>query len=149
MPTKYVIVIPDGAADEPQESLGGKIAAPGGTHAWDGRALLARESWADPGTCRTGSYPRRDVATLSLLGYDPETILHRPRPARSGRDGDRAGAGRLGDPLQPDVHGDGRLTDFTAGHITSEEGGRSSRLFEAKLGTAAKSSSIPASVIAT
>ena len=24
MPTKYVIVIPDGAADEPQESLGGK-----------------------------------------------------------------------------------------------------------------------------
>ena len=41
-----------------------------------------------------------DVANLSLLGYNPLRVLHRPGAAGSRRAGNRAGAGRLGRPLQ-------------------------------------------------
>ncbi len=45
-----------------------------------------------------------DVANLSLLGYDPQRILHRPRTAGSRRPRHRTGPGRLGHPLQSGDH---------------------------------------------
>ncbi len=71
MPTRYVIVIPDGAADEPHASLGGKTALQAANlPALDG---VAREGIVG----RSRNVPDRflpasDVATLSLFGYDPE-----------------------------------------------------------------------------
>ena len=119
---KYAIVIPDGAADEPQESLGRQDAAPGGAdrRRWTGSP--ARGCSAGRGTCPTGSCPASDVATLSLFGYDPERYYTGRAPLE---------AAAMGIPLGPDDWAircnlmtirDGRMTDFTAGHITSEEG---------------------------
>ena len=92
---KYVIVIPDGAADEPQDSLGGKTPLQAaGLPEMD---RVAREGVVG----RSRNVPDRflpasDVATLSLFGYDPEALLHRPGAARGRRDGHRARARRLG-----------------------------------------------------
>ena len=66
--------------------------------------------------------PASDVATLSLLGYDPERYYTGRAPLE---------AAAMGIELGPDDWAircnlmtvrDGRLADFTAGHITSPEG---------------------------
>ena len=71
MSARYVIVIPDGAADEPHASLGGKTPLQAANlPALDG---VAREGIVG----RSRNVPDRflpasDVATLSLFGYNPE-----------------------------------------------------------------------------
>src|SRR5688572_613172 len=71
MPMKYAIVIPDGAADEPRESLGGRTPLQAARTPEMDR--IAREGVLG----RSRNVPDRflpasDVATLSLFGYDPE-----------------------------------------------------------------------------
>src|SRR3954452_24270740 len=123
MPTKYVIVIPDGAADEPQESLGGKTPLQAARTPEMDR--IAREGTLG----RSRNVPDRflpasDVATLSLFGYDPLLYYTGRAPLE---------AAAMGHALGPDDWAircnlmtilDGRMTDFTAGHISSEEGRR-------------------------
>ena len=62
MPTKYVIVIPDGAADEPQDSLGGKTplqaAKLPAMDAWRGRVSSAGRETCPTGSCRPATWPR-------------------------------------------------------------------------------------------
>jgi 2,3-bisphosphoglycerate-independent phosphoglycerate mutase len=121
MPTKYVIVIPDGAADEPQESLGGRTPLQAARTPEMDR--IAREGVLG----RSRNVPDRfvpasDVATLSLFGYDPARYYTGRAPLE---------AAAMGIVLGPEDWAircnlmtilDGRMTDFTAGHITSEEG---------------------------
>jgi 2,3-bisphosphoglycerate-independent phosphoglycerate mutase len=66
--------------------------------------------------------PASDVATLSLFGYDPERYYTGRAPLE---------VVAMGIPLGPDDWAvrcnlmtilDGKMTDFTAGHITSDEG---------------------------
>jgi 2,3-bisphosphoglycerate-independent phosphoglycerate mutase len=118
---KYVIVIPDGCADEPQESLGGKtpLQAAHKPH----MDALAREGVVG----RSNNVPQpltpaSDVATLSLFGYDPLAVYTGRAPLE---------AAAMGIALGPDDWAvrcnlitveDERLRDFTAGHISSEEG---------------------------
>ena len=68
---KYVVVLGDGMADEPLESLGGKTPlAYAKTPAMD---LLAKTG--DIGMARTvpeGMSPGSDTANLSIMGYNPE-----------------------------------------------------------------------------
>jgi len=121
MPAKYVIVIPDGAADVPHESLGDKTPL-------QLARIPAMDRVANEGIVgRSRNVPDRflpasDVATLSLFGYDPERYYTGRAPLE---------AAAMGVVLGPDDWAircnlmtieDGRLTDFTAGHITSEEG---------------------------
>ncbi len=121
MSTKYVIVIPDGAADEPCQALGGKT------------PLQAAQKPAMDRVAREGVLgrsrnvpdcflPASDVATLSLFGYDPVRYYTGRAPLE---------VVAMGIPLGPDDWAvrcnlmtilDGKMTDFTAGHITSEEG---------------------------
>ena len=130
---KYVIVIPDGAADEPQASLGGKTPL-------EAAHLPEMDSIAREGLLgRSRNVPDRflpasDVATLSLFGYDPEKYYTGRAPLE---------AAAMGIPLGVDdwavrcntIHvRDGLLADFTAGHITSEESGRLLQLLQEKLG---------------
>jgi 2,3-bisphosphoglycerate-independent phosphoglycerate mutase len=134
MPLKYAIVIPDGAADEPQDSLGGKTPLQAArTPEMDG---IAREGLLG----RSRNVPDRfvpasDVATLSLFGYDPERYYTGRAPLE---------AAAMGIPLGPHDWAvrcnlmyteDGRLTDFTAGHITSDEGRRLIEALQERLGS--------------
>ncbi len=118
---KYAIVIPDGCADEPQESLGGKT------------PLQAARTPNMDRVARTGVVgrsdnvprpltPASDVATLSLFGYDPLAVYTGRAPLE---------AAAMGIALGPDDWAvrcnlvtveAGVMRDFTAGHISSEEG---------------------------
>src|SRR5271165_4610062 len=67
---KFAIVIPDGAADEPQADLGGKTPLAVARKPFMDRAaqtgVVGRSNNVPPSLT-----PASDVATLSLFGYDP------------------------------------------------------------------------------
>ncbi len=118
---KYAIVIPDGASDEAQSLLGGLTPLQAArTPAMD---RIAREGILGISRNVPDRFvPASDVATLSLLGYDPVEYYTGRAPLE---------AAAMGVTLGPDDWAircnlmtieDGRMTDFTAGHITSEEG---------------------------
>ena len=131
--TKYVIVIPDGAVDEPFEGLDDYTPLQA--------ARIPEMDWiASHGVIgRSRNVPNRflpasDVATLSLFGYDPEKYYTGRAPLE---------AAAMGIALGPDDWAircnlitirDGRLADFTAGHITSAEGQALIESIQAKLG---------------
>lgn len=74
---KYAIIIPDGAADEPLKELGGKT--PLEAASTPNMDAIARSGRL--GTARTvpqGFESGSDVATMSLLGYDP-AVYHTGR----------------------------------------------------------------------
>lgn len=118
---KYAIVIPDGAADEPQSLLGEKTPLqaaklPNCDRVVERGVVGLTNNVPKPLT------PASDVATLSLFGYDPLTVYTGRAPLE---------AAALGVKLGPDdwavrcnlVHvDDGVMRDFTAGHIPSEQG---------------------------
>ena len=119
---KYILIIPDGAADDSIPEYDGKtifeIAA---TPTFDLMAREGRMGLAQ--TVPEGFQPGSDVANLSLLGYDP----------REGYTGRAALEAAALDITVPDgdavfranlvtVTPDQRMEDYSAGHITSEEG---------------------------
>ena len=117
---KYVIVIPDGCADEPQDSLSGKTPlAAATTPAMDQvvqRGVVGRANHT-PDHLPAGS----DVANLSLLGYDPNRYFTGRAPLE---------AAAQGVPLDPTDWAircnlvtieDQVMRDFTAGHISTAE----------------------------
>jgi 2,3-bisphosphoglycerate-independent phosphoglycerate mutase len=121
MATKYVIVIPDGAADEPHASLGGKTPLQAAN-------LPAMDRVAREGIVgRSRNVPDRflpasDVATLSLFGYDPERYYTGRAPLEAAAMGMKLGPDDWAIRCNLMTIRDGRLSDFTAGHITSEVG---------------------------
>ena len=67
---KYAIVIPDGCADEPQESLGGRTPLQAARKPNMDRVAQAGVVGRSDNVPRPLT-PASDVATLSLFGYDP------------------------------------------------------------------------------
>jgi 2,3-bisphosphoglycerate-independent phosphoglycerate mutase len=117
---KYVIVIPDGCADEPQASLGDKTPL-------QAARLPNMDRIAQTGVVGRSNNvpatltPASDVATLSLFGYDPLEVYTGRSPLE---------AAAMGITLNPNdwaircnlVNVDREeMRDFTAGHISSEE----------------------------
>ena len=117
---KYAIIIPDGCADEPQESLAGRTPLQAArTPAMDAVAAagVVGRSTNVPAHLPAGS----DVANLSLLGYDPNEYF--------------TGALRWRPPLRGSALGpddwavrcnlvtieDQIMRDFTADHISTDE----------------------------
>ncbi len=117
---KRVVVIPDGFADLPIESLGGRTpmqaASTPTLDRWAPRAAQGR-SHNVPETLSPGS----DVATLSLLGYDPLATYTGRAPLEVAAQGIELGPDDWAFRcnlvcLDGDV-----MKDFTAGHISTED----------------------------
>jgi 2,3-bisphosphoglycerate-independent phosphoglycerate mutase len=130
---KYVIIIPDGCADEPQTSLGGKTPLqaahkPHMDHI--ARAgLVGRTDNVPPGLT-----PASDVATLSLFGYDPLEVYTGRAPLEIAAMGLRLGPSDWAIRCNL-VHIDNEeMRDFTAGHIETEDAKELMTLIGAKLG---------------
>jgi len=117
---KYVIIVPDGAADNPQACFGGKtVLEAAETPNMDKIAMDGRQ-----GICRTvpaAMTPGSDVAMMSLLGYDPAKYY-------TGRAPIEAVAQNI--PLGPDdwvfrcnlaTTADNKMMDHSAGHISTKE----------------------------
>lgn len=117
---KYAIVIPDGCADEPQESLGGlSPLAAAKLPNMDAVAAAGRVGRANnvPPSLPAGS----DVATLSLLGYDPMTHYTGRAPLEAAAQGIKLGPNDWAIRCNLVTIEDQEMKSFTAGQISSAE----------------------------
>ncbi len=130
---KYAIVIPDGCADEPQESLGSKTPLQAAT-------LPNMDRIARLGVVgRSNNVPQpltpaSDVATLSLFGYDPLVVYTGRAPLETVAMGIRLGPNDWAVRCNLVCVKDGKMHDFTAGHINNDDGARLMATVQGKLG---------------
>jgi len=121
--TKYVIIVPDGAADEPLEQFDNKtvlevadipnmdkISA-------QGRLGLVR-------TIPAGLEPGSDVAQMSLLGYDPKRYYSGRAPIEAVARNIEMSADDWVFRCNLVTISDGKMEDHSAGHISTEEAAR-------------------------
>src|SRR5438874_3231046 len=118
---KYAIVIPDGCADEPQDSLGGKTPLQAAHKPNMDRVactgVVGRSNNVPPSLT-----PASDVATLSLFGYDPMQVYTGRAPLEAAAMGIRLGANDWAVRCNLVTVENGEMRDFTAGHIGSADG---------------------------
>lgn len=117
---RYVIIIPDGAADHPQASLGGKT--PLEAAKLTAIPALAREgSVLSAATIPDGFSPGSDVANLSVMGYDPSTCYTGRAPLEAASMGILLNPGQAVFRANTVTIRDGVMLDYAAGHISTEE----------------------------
>src|SRR3954470_7008324 len=118
---KYAIVIPDGAADEPQESLGGKTPIEAAhTPNMDRLAAMGVVARAchTPKELPAGS----EIGNLSLLGYNPFENFTGSAPMEAAAQGIKLGPTDWAVRCNLVTVEYQVMRDFTAGHISTEEG---------------------------
>src|SRR3954468_2894330 len=117
---KYAIIIPDGCADEPQSSLGGKTPLQAAhTPAMDEIARLGVVGRSNnvPAHLPPGS----DVANLSLFGYDPNKYFTGRAPLEAAAQGIQLGADDWAIRCNLVTVEDQIMRSFTADHISTAE----------------------------
>src|SRR5436305_3395886 len=118
---KYAIIIPDGCAGEPQDALGGKTPLQAAHTPNMDRVASAGVVGLSNNVPATLT-PASDVATLSLLGYDPLQVYTGRAPLEVAAMGIRLR------PLDWAIRCNlvsaeqEEMRDLTAWHITSEDG---------------------------
>ncbi len=130
---KYAIVIPDGCADDPQESLGGKTplqaAATPNMDRVASAGLVGRSN-----NVPSSLVPASDVATLSLFGYDPLVVYTGRAPLEAAAMGIKLGPNDWAVRCNLVTIENEEMRDFTAGHISPEDGRRLIESIGEKLG---------------
>lgn len=117
---KYAIIIPDGAADEAQETLDGRTPL-------QAADLPAMDAVAAAGVVgRSNNVPKTmepgsDVANLSLLGYNPMEHFTGRAPLEAAAQGIELGPEDWAVRCNLVTIEDQVMRDFTAGHISTEE----------------------------
>lgn len=117
---KTIIIIPDGCADEPQESLGGCTPL-------QAAQLPAMDAVASAGVvgraCHVPPHlaPGSAVANMSLLGYDPTKHFTGRAPIEAVAQGIALGENDWAIRCNLVTIEDQQMRDFTAGHIQSDE----------------------------
>lgn len=118
----YAVVIPDGMADYPLRELGGRT--PLEAACTPNMDRLARRGTVGlvknvPDGMPAGS----DVAIMSVLGYDPARYHTGRAPLEAPDLGVELGADDVAFRMNLVTVADGRMADYAAGHITTEEAG--------------------------
>jgi 2,3-bisphosphoglycerate-independent phosphoglycerate mutase len=117
---KYAIVVPDGLADFPLEELDGRtpieVARVPNIHAVSQAGKLGTVL-----TIPAGLPPGSDVANLSLLGYDPRQYYSGRAPLEAASLGVELGEDDLAFRCNLVTASDGRMVDYSGGHIRTEE----------------------------
>jgi 2,3-bisphosphoglycerate-independent phosphoglycerate mutase len=118
---KYLVLVPDGCADEPLAELGGRTPLEA-AHMPNLARLAASSEVGLAEVIPPGLPPGSDVGNLAILGYDP-TEYHTGRAPIE--------AAAMGVDVAPDevafrcnlvtVDDAGTMVDFAAGHVTSEQ----------------------------
>ena len=117
---KYAIVIPDGCADEPQPSLGGRTPL-------QAADIPAIDALAAAGVVGRANHvpaslpPGSDVANLSLLGYDPLSHFTGRAPLEAAAQLIHLGPNDSAIRCNLVTIEDQQMRDFTAGHISTDE----------------------------
>lgn len=117
---KYAIIIPDGCADEPQQSLQGKTPL-------EAARLPAMDAVVKAGVIALGNHTPAalpagsDTANLSLLGYDPLTHYTGRAPLEAAAQGIALNSGDWAVRCNLVTIEDQVMRDFTAGHVSTAE----------------------------
>lgn len=117
---KYIVLVPDGMADEPLEQLAGKTplevaATPHMDHVVQ-NGLLARAR-----TIPSHLAPASDVANLSILGYDPSKYYSGRAPLEAAYMGVDLAEDELAFRCNFVTVSEEKMADYSAGHISSRE----------------------------
>jgi 2,3-bisphosphoglycerate-independent phosphoglycerate mutase len=119
--TKYVIIVPDGAADEPLDVFEGKTPLEAAeTPNMDRISIEGRQGLVR--TVPDGLEPGSDVAQMSLLGYDPLHYYSGRAPIEAAAKNIRLGLDDWVFRCNLVTIADGMMADHSAGHISTEEG---------------------------
>jgi len=119
--TKYVIIIPDGAADEPLEQFGGKTVL-------EAAAIPNTDAISSHGkqglvkTVPDDMEPGSDVAQMSLLGYDPSRYYTGRAPIEAVAQNIQLSETDWVFRCNLVTFADDKMEDHSAGHISTEEG---------------------------
>jgi 2,3-bisphosphoglycerate-independent phosphoglycerate mutase len=117
---KYIFIVPDGAADYPVEMLGGKtpleVAEKPFMDSLAKKGLLGRVR-----TVPAGFIPSSDVANLSLMGYEPQNYYTGRGPLEAANLGVDLKEGDLAFRCNLITEAEGKLHDYSAGHISDKE----------------------------
>jgi 2,3-bisphosphoglycerate-independent phosphoglycerate mutase len=131
---KYVVLIGDGMADMPLKQLKGKTPLEA--------ARIPNMDWiARNGTCgmvRTvpkGVKPGSDVANLSILGYDPRISFPGRGPLEAFSRGIKLRSGDVAFRCNLVKIKNGKMADYSAGHITTAEAKTIIKLLNKELGS--------------
>jgi len=117
---KYAIIIPDGCADEPQASLGGRTPLQAArTPEMD--AIVAAGIVGRSNNVPTHLPAGSDVANLSLLGYDPNVNFTGRAPLEAAAQGIELGPDDWAIRCNLVTIANQTMRSFTAGHISSGE----------------------------
>ena len=120
---KYIILLGDGMADYPLAKLGGKTPLEAARKpnidsiAQEGAGGYLR-------TIPAGMGAGSDVANLSILGYDPGKYYTGRGPLEAASIGVKLKKGEVAFRCNLITEQDGRIADYSAGHISNEEGKR-------------------------
>jgi 2,3-bisphosphoglycerate-independent phosphoglycerate mutase len=117
---KYVIVIPDGAADRPTEALNGKTPLEVARLPHISR-IAAEGRLGTVQTVPEGMSPGSDVAILSLMGYDPRTGYTGRAPLEAVARGLKLGAEDWVFRCNLVTVLDEEMVDYSSGHISTQE----------------------------
>ncbi|HXV27963.1 MAG TPA: cofactor-independent phosphoglycerate mutase [bacterium] len=130
---KLAVIVPDGLGDWPVKEIGNKTPLEA-AHVPNLHELSKKYILGTLRTAPEGMYPGSDVCGLSLMGYDPKDCYTGRAPLE---------ASNLGLVLKPgemafrcnlvNVEGD-ILTDYSGGHITTDEAAVLIREIQKKLG---------------
>jgi 2,3-bisphosphoglycerate-independent phosphoglycerate mutase len=118
---KYVIVIPDGCADESVAALG-NLTPLQAARVPNMDEVVRMGVVGLSNNVPSSLTPASDVATLSLFGYDPLKVYTGRAPLETAAMGIKLGPNDWAIRCNLVHVPDGCMRDFTAGHISSEDG---------------------------
>ncbi|MHC4693888.1 MAG: alkaline phosphatase family protein, partial [Planctomycetota bacterium] len=117
---KYVIIVPDGAADKPLEQFDGRtVLEAAETPNIDKISTHGRQGLAK--TIPDGMEAGSDIAQMSLLGYDPRKFYSGRAPIEAAARNIKLSADDWVFRCNLITIADGKMADHSAGHISTEE----------------------------
>ncbi|MBU4140303.1 MAG: cofactor-independent phosphoglycerate mutase [Candidatus Omnitrophica bacterium] len=117
---KYIVLVGDGMADYPLEELQGKTPLEAAkTPNMDYIAECGQVGWAR--TIPDKMAPASDVATLSILGYDPAKFYSGRGPLEAANMGIKLKKDDLAFRCNLVTTGGDKMLDYSAGHINNKE----------------------------
>ncbi len=131
---KYVVLVPDGCADEPLDELGGRTPLEA-AHMPHLAGLAARSEVGRAIVIPPGYPPGSDVGNLSILGYDPAEFHTGRAPIEAAAMGVELAPGEVAYRCNLVTIDDaGTMVDFAAGHLSSEQSAPIVAALDAALG---------------
>jgi 2,3-bisphosphoglycerate-independent phosphoglycerate mutase len=131
--TRYVVLVPDGCADEPLAELGGRTPLEAARMPHLAR-LAARGEVGRAAVIPPGLPPGSDVGNMAILGFDPAEYHTGRSPIEAAAMGIDLADDEIAFRCNLVTVADGTMVDFSAGHITSEQARPIVAALDAELG---------------